>query len=298
MRLKFIVAVLLFPAILSCLSVKTKTSIADDYYILGNQYLEMEDYAKAVIYYQKALENNKDLKDVNINLILAYQKSDKYTEAEKIIVAEYKETQNEYNQKLLLLLGNNYFYQNKFDISAKVYGAYFKSYPSDINGVFNLALSYYKLGDEKNFLFYLNEGYKINKTYIPILFNLGDYYYNKKDYKSCLIYYKELIDLDKTNPDVFAKLGEILYLTEEYELAKEQYIKSIELNDANSAYYLALAKVYAKGYNDKKMTFENIEKALINGFTDLSYLQAQKEFDILEEFPDYKDLLKKYKLIK
>jgi len=113
-----------------------------------------------------------------------------------------------------------------------------------------------------------------------------------------LIYYKELIDIDKNNPDVFAKLGEILYLTGEYELAKEQYVKSIELNNADSSYYLALAKIYAKGYNDKKMTFENIEKALINGFTDLSYLQAQEEFVILEEFSDYKELLKKYKLIK
>lgn len=287
-----------FILIYSCASLKTRGNIANEYYNIGNEYFEMENYTKAIASYLKALEYNPNLSSVKINLILSYQQSKQYDKSEKMIFNEYKDKIDDYNKNLLLLMGNNYYYQQKYDYGIKILLAYIQSYPTDINGYFNLALCYNKSGDEQNFLKYLLEVYGLNKTYAPVLYNLGDYYYNKKDFENSMKYYKELIETDKTAPEPFYRLGLIEYQLEEYEYAKERFTKCIELDKENNNYYLELAKVYAKGFKDRKSTLENIEKALMNNFTDLGYLQKQEEFGILNEFKEYNELLKKYNLIK
>ena len=93
----------------SCVSLKTQKELSEEYFNLGNDYFDLENYSRATDLYLKALSYNKNSKNATINLIMAYQNNKKYDDAEKLIVSKYEEKTDEYNKKLILLLGKNYF---------------------------------------------------------------------------------------------------------------------------------------------------------------------------------------------
>ena len=97
----------------SCVSLKTQKELSEEYFNLGNDYFDLENYSRATDLYLKALSYNKNSKNATINLIMAYQNNKKYDDAEKLIVSKYEEKTDEYNKKLILLLGKNYFLTNK-----------------------------------------------------------------------------------------------------------------------------------------------------------------------------------------
>ena len=140
------------------------------------------------------------------------------------------------------------------------------------------------------------EAYRKDNKHIPTIYNLGNFYYNDKDYKNSFYYFSLLEELDKDNPDVYYRLADLEYLMEEYEHSKIHLLKAIELDTENIDYYILLAKVYAKGYKNRKKTLEYLEKAFINGFDDIEYLKNTEEFILLKQFNDYNKLLKKYGL--
>ncbi|HOJ63188.1 MAG TPA: tetratricopeptide repeat protein [Spirochaetota bacterium] len=287
---------LYFFLIFSCASFKTVESIGIDYFNLANEYFNLKNYPKAIEFYEKSLSYNKNIKEAKLNLILSYQNNKDFEKAENLIKKEYTERVDDFNKKLLLLLGNNYYLQGKYDIAIKVYKAYTDLYSDDINVFFNLALSYLKNNKEDEFVKTLFECYNLNNKFVPALFNIANYYFNKKDFNNALKYYKELIEVEKDNAEIYYRISLIQFEKEEFEDAKLNIDNAIKLNDKEPKFYLILAKIYAKAYKDKKNTVLAIENALKNGFNDTSYLNSQEEFLILKQFNDYIDLLKKYNL--
>lgn len=288
--------ILLFFLSISCASFKTIESLGIDYFNIANEYFNLKNYSKAIEFYEKALSYNKNIKEAKLNLILCYQNNRDFNRAEDLIKKEYKEKVDDYHKKLLLLLGNNYYLQGKYDLATKVYKAYTDLYPDDINGFFNLSLSYLKENKEEDFLKTLFECYNLNNKFVPALFNIANYYFNKKEFNTALKYYKELTEIEKDNSDLFYKIALIQYEKLEFEDARININSAIKLNDKEVNYHILLAKIYAKGYKDKKNTILSLENALKNGFKDIMYLNSQEEFSILKEFNDYIDLLKKYEL--
>jgi len=292
----YIFLILILFLFFSCASLKTIETVGNDYFNLANEYFNLKNYKKAIEFYEKALSYNKNIKEAKLNLILSYQNNKEFEKAENLIKKEYKEKIDDFNKKLLLLLGNNYYLQGKYNIATKIYKVYTNLYQDDINGFFNLALSYLKQDNEEEFLKALLECYRLNNKFIPALFNIAEYYFNKKEFNNALKYYKELSDIEKDNSEVYYKISLIQFNKEEFEDSKINILQAIKLNDKNSNYHILLAKIYAKVYKDKKNTLLSIENAFKNGFNDLSYLNSQVEFSILKEFPEYLELLKKYNL--
>jgi len=278
----------------SCTSLKTNQEVANDYFTLGNEYYSIKNYAKASESFQKVLKYDQYSKEAIINLILSLQKERKYLDSEKIILKYYKEKTDKFDQKLLLLLGNNYFFLDNFTKAQKTFLLYSETFPDDPQGFFNIGLTSMKLSDESNALTYYLKSYQIDKKFTPTLFNLAEYYFKKKDSTNSFIYYKALTELDKDNPEVFFKLGTLEYEIEEYSIAKDHLSRAIELDPKNNDYLIGLAKVYAKGYNNKDKTLETLEKVLMNGLSDINLITSQKEFLLLKEFNEFNELLKKY----
>ena len=142
--------------------------------------------------------------------------------------------------------------------------------------------------EEKNH--WIKDNCKRNKeiSYIFILLikKSCDPLHNNEDYKNSLYYFSLLEELDKDNPDVYYRLGDLEYILEEYEHSKIHLLKAIDLDLDNTDYYILLAKVYAKGYKNRKKTLEYLEKAFKNGFNDLGYLKTTEEFILLKERAD------------
>lgn len=292
MRIKY----LLFLTILSfsCSSIKTIQNVAVDYYNIGNEYFNLKDYKKACEMYEKSLEYDKTSTKCIINLVISYQMNKEYAKAETTIVQYYKPDSSDFNKKLLILLGNNYYYMNESPRAIKTYTLYTESFPDDPQGYFNIALTYLKKGDKKNALEYFLKSYTKDNKFIPAVYNISKYYWLEKDYKNSLFFYKVLIDLDKSNPEAFFNIATLEYKMEDYDSAKEHFNEAIKLDGKNSTYYISLAKIYAKAYKDKVKTLANIESALKNGYENINSLQGEEEFAILKEYPEFKNLLEKY----
>jgi tetratricopeptide (TPR) repeat protein len=293
---KIFLIILLFILFSGCTSIKTKEEVSGDFFNLGNEYFSLKNYKKAIESYNKALSYNSNFNQCVINLVLSYQMDKQYDKAEDLIIKRYKPLSDDYYKKLLILFGNNYFYIENYDKSLRTFQVYIESYPDEAIGYFNLGQIYLKLSDENNALKYFLEAFNKDKKFIPVIFNLANFYFEKHDYESSVGYLKLLIDLDKDNPAVYFKIGIIEYQIEEYEIARTNFNKAILLEPKNPDYYLALAKVYAKGFNNKAKAYENIEKALVNDYQDIKSIREQKEFSILLEYSDFKDLLRKYEL--
>jgi tetratricopeptide (TPR) repeat protein len=289
-----ILIVLSFCIIAGCASIKTKSEVAGDYFNLGNEYYSMKNYKKAIEEFEKSLEYNKSFQDAKINLIISYQLDGQYDKSEKLIIDNYKALNTDFNKKLLLLLGNNYFYKQNYDKAVKTFNLYIESTPGKPEGYFNLGLTYQKLNDNDNTIKYFLLAYNADGKFIPVVSNLASYYYDRKKYDDSLVYYRILVELDKANPDVYYKLGLLEMQKEEYEISRDSFNKAIELDQKNPEYYLSLAKVYAKAFNNKAKTISYIEKALILGYKDFNSLKAQPEFLILNEYADFKDLIRRY----
>ncbi len=280
----------------TCVSIKTKKNVAIDYYNLGNDYLEVKNYKKAIESFNKSLEYDQKSTNTILNLIITCQLNKDFISAEKNIIKHFKKGDNEYSKKLLMLLGNNYYLQGKYNQAIKTYNEYREAYPDNATCYFNLGLTQLKLSDEEEALDYFLEAYNKDNKFIAAIYNIADYYYKNKDYDNSFYYFSLLENLDKKNPDIYYRLGQLEYHIEEYEHSKKHFLEAIKLDSKNSEYYISLAKVYSKGYNNRIKTLENIENALKNGFKDLKYLQSNTEFKLLNQFDEYKEMLKEYGL--
>jgi tetratricopeptide (TPR) repeat protein len=288
----FIIILLAF----SCISIKTRMNVSIEYYNLGNKYLEIKDYAKAINSYNKSLEFNNDSLETIQNLIIAYQLNNNYDDVQKNIIKYFNKGNNDFKKKLLLLLGNNYYLQANYNQAIKTYNEYIESYPNDANCYYNLGLTNLKLNDDDKALANFVEAYKNDNKHIPAIFNIAEYYYKQNDLKNSYYYFKKIEELDKKNAEAYYKLGLIEFINQEYEYARNRLLKAIEINSKNYNYDLLLAQIYAKGYNDKDKTLEYLEKAFKNNFKDLKSIQTNNEFKILNEYDAYKKLLKEYGL--
>lgn len=289
---KIIILILLL--LLSCATIKIKNQVAVDYYNLGNNYLNLKDYKNAIVSYEKSLEYDSNSPETILNLIIACQENKEYEKVERIILKYYKSVKYEYTKKLLMLLGNNFYFQGKYNQAIKIYNDYLESYPDDANAYFNLGLTYLILLDEEKAINYFIEAYKKNSKHIPSIYNLALYYFKKKDYDNSMLYFNQLISLDSKNPDAYYKIGLVEYEINEFDKAREHISKAIELDKKNNDYYITLAKIYAKGYKNKDKTISNLESAFKNGYKDLKTLRNIEEFKLLFEFDDFKKILKQY----
>ncbi len=286
----------IFFLISSCINIKTKKNVAVEFYNIGNKYLEIEDYVNAIESYEKSLEFNPKAEETIFNLMLCYQNNKQYDKVEELIVKYFKRVNNEFTKKMLMLLGNNFFLKEDYSKAIKTYNEYIEIYPEDVNCYFNLGLTYLKILNNKKALETFLEAYRKDNKHIPTIYNIGNYYYKEKDFKNSFYYFSMLEDLDKKNPDVYYRLADLEFIMEEYEHSRIHLIKAVELDDKNVDYFILLAKVYAKGYKNRKKTLEYLEKAFINGFDDIKFLNSSQEFVLLYQFNDFKNLLKKYGL--
>ena len=92
-KLKYFCFFIIILFSVSCVSLKTQKELSEEYFNLGNDYFDLENYSRATDLYLKALSYNKNSKNATINLIMAYQNNKKYDDAEKLIVSKYEEKQ-------------------------------------------------------------------------------------------------------------------------------------------------------------------------------------------------------------
>lgn len=279
----------------SCINLKTKKDISNEYYNIANEFLQLDNPSKAYELYLKSLYFNKNNKEAGLNLIISYNKSGKYQEARVYINEIYKPVLNEYNKKLLILLGENYYLAGEYTNAIKIFTDFIAAYPDDKIGYFNLGLTYLKIGENQKGIDNFILSYDKDKTFVPTLFNITSYYFKNKDIAKSVQFITELIAKDPENEIVQYMYAQIAYENKEYEIARDAIKKSIDKKNENIDYLIFAAKIYAKGFDDKKNTLLYIDKALENGLQTSSLSDIAEFNSIRENYKtEYGDLVKKH----
>ncbi len=288
---------LLFITFVSCKSIKNDSFLANDFFLLGNQYMELKKYPEAIQYYLKSLDYLSDNDKVIVNLILAYQKNNEFNKAEDYIVRNYNRSRmsDEYTRIYLKLLANNHFYANRLPLAERTYRTYTETYTNDPEAFFNLGLCLYLLDRKDEGVEFFNKALTVDQNFIPALKNIGDHYFIVKDMTNAYIYYTRLKAVDGNNPLVYYRLALITFAQKEYEESLDAIKKAITLLATNPDFYIAAARITAEGYGDSQVTLEYLRKAFTNGYTDFVKLGTYGEFDLLRETAAYTTLIEEFK---
>ncbi len=282
--------------ILSCKSIKTDNFVANDFFAIGNDYLTIDNYPRAIEFYLKSLDYNFNDK-VLINLIIAYQKNKEYLKAEEIIIKNYDKAKKDVAlaRRYLKLLGNNYFYMNNLSMAVKTYTLFVESYKDDAEAYFNLGVCHYLSGNRESGLKAFIQSTEVDPKFLPSLRNVADYYYLEGKKEEALKYYNSLKSVDTQNPEVFYRLSLLTFAQNEYEVALENINKAISLNSKENDYFITAARILIKGYSDSKKALEMLTKAFENGYKEFITLSTLSEFNIFAEQKEFKALVEKYK---
>jgi len=272
-----------------------KDEISVDYYNIGNEFYNNKQYKKAIEMYEKSIKYNPKNNQAISNLVLSYQMNKQYDQVEVLIKKYYKKEVSDFGKKLLLTLGNNYFLIGSYQKALSTYLLYIADYENDPNGYFNMGLCYQKLGDVKSSISYFLKAYEKDEKFIPALYNVASYYYTQNDFEESRKFYKKLVSIETNNSDIYYRLGLLEKNALQYKEARDYFEKAISITKDNTEYYIELAKIYAKGYSDKKLTLENLTKALESGYKEFDKILSSEEFIILKETKEFAELIKKYK---
>jgi len=280
--------------IFSCETMK-KGEISIDYYNIGNEFYNDKQYKKAIEMYEKSIKYNPQNSQAILNLILSYQMDKQYDQVEILIKKYYTKKITDFDKKLLLTLGNNYYLMGSYQKALSTYILYVTDYESDPNGYFNIGLCYQKLGDSKNSIGYFLRAYEKDEKFVPTLYNIANYYYSQDEFEESRKFYKKLILIETNNPDLYYRLGLLEKNALQYKEAKDYFDKAINIKKDNPEYYIELAKVYAKGYSDKKLVLETLIKAFEYNYREFDKILSTEEFIVLKETKEFAELIKKYK---
>jgi tetratricopeptide (TPR) repeat protein len=133
-------------------------------------------------------------------------------------------------------------------------------------------------------------------------------YYAQHDFGQAEHYYKKALRYTREDAVIYCNLGTAYFAEKKYDKGKKEYRKAFALDsnvfspsqtaivEAASSreqrvalnYYLA--QTYAEaGQQEQALTF--LRKALDEGFNDRKRLHEDKEFAVLRDTPQFKDLL-------
>jgi len=278
----------------SCETMK-KNEISVDYYNIGNEFYNNKQYKKAAEMYDKSIKYNPKNSQAILNLVLSYQMDKQYDQVEILIRKYYKKEVSDFNKKLLLTFANNYFLIGSYQKALSTYMLYITDYENEPDGYFNMGLCYQKLGDAKSSISYFLKAYEKNEKFVPALYNIANYYYMHDELEESRKFYKKLIAIETNNSNLYYRLGLLEAKALQYKEARDYFNKAISIAKENPEYYIELAKIYSKGYSNKKLVLENLTKAFEYNYKEFDKILSTEEFIVLKETKEFAELIKKYR---
>lgn len=213
---------------------------------------DRQEYDKAIEYYKRALNYDKNNPLIYRNLALAYRHANNPEAAieaiRKGIGIDDKNIDN------FLLLGNIFYEQGKYDDAVSQYKKALDSNPDNAAALHNLAQSYLITGDEVLGIEYLKKAAsadKIGKIAQMSYSKLGVIYTSRQDYEFAEKYLKMAVSINPNDPVDRYNLGIVYFKQNKPDKAIEEFEKAGELgrNDAKLLESLGEAYYSLKEYD-------------------------------------------------
>jgi tetratricopeptide (TPR) repeat protein len=150
---------------------------------------------------------------------------------------------------------------------------------------------------------------KLDSKYSEAINNLGTVHYAKKSYRRAVGQYKKALKLAPNSASIHSNLGTAWFARKKYKEAAEEYETALKLDPEvfehrnshgvllqersvaeRAKFHFYLARTYAKsGQVERALTY--MRKAIEEGFKDKKKFQEEPEFAMLQELPEFKELL-------
>jgi len=203
-------------------AIELKADFAEAYSYLGTIKREKEDYAKAIEYYEKAIQFKPNSK------------------------VEYAALHG---------LGTAYFYKHDFDKAIEYYK---KIENGDANVCFNIGVAYLRKHDYNKSMEYLKKVIELNPKHVKAYRTMGSIYSIKNNYSKAIELYEIAIKLDP-KIDAYVSIGAAYYKKMNYDRALEYWEKAIKYQPDDKAEiydFMGCVHFHKKDY-DKAIEYFN-----------------------------------------
>lgn len=156
---------------------------------------------------------------------------------------------------------------------------------------------------------YYERAVKFDKKYSEAINNLGTVHYAKKSYRRAVNQYKKALKLSPNSASIHSNLGTAWFARKKYKQAAEEYEIALQLDpevfehrnahgvllqersvQERAKFHFYLARTYAKsGHVERALIY--MRKALEEGFKDKDKFRQEPEFALLQEVPEFQQLL-------
>lgn len=159
----------------------------------------------------------------------------------------------------------------------------------------NLAIAFHVKGDLDAAIPVLDTALLHFPNNFSLNYALASIFYDKADYRKTEQQYLHIINKDRAQSEAWYELGFLYSNTDELSNFTDYCLtKSISLNPKNVDAEYELARLLSAN-NDIDNAMIHLDNALKNGFTNIDTLEADNDFDNLEQDDRYQGLIDKYK---
>lgn len=144
-----------------------------------------------------------------------------------------------------LAKGIELFGEGKYNEAIESFEKVVEKFPDNIEGYYNLGLSYLRKGDVDPAIASFEKAAELNPEALPIFLALGEAYFSKGENEKAIESYQQAITIDPENPGAHYNLGMVYYKLNRTEHALLSFDKCIEFapENATAHYQAGLASI-------------------------------------------------------
>ena len=263
-----------------------KSVETENYFIEAEKYFILEDYSKALVLFQKALETAPDNSAIHYKLAETQLKTEDYDNALTHIENALELDQT--NKYYYLLAAEIYIKKNNYNEAGKKYEELIRNIPGTDEYLFELANIYIYQEKFKEAL----DTYKKAEQSVGInehtSYQIQRLYLRLNDLESAVNEAKKLVESFPGEPKYLLSLADILISNNRENDAVEYLEQALELDPNNGKARLLLSNIYKKTA-DKDQERENLKLAFENPEVDINTKVQVLINDYMQHFPN-KDL--------
>ncbi len=259
-------------ALCGCVTNRQNRALASEYYDLGNTYVDLGQYDKAIQRFQAALKLDPGFVKADYNLALAYAHSKRFDEAlailKRLLLADPKNTQ------LLSARGWVQHLAGRDEDALADYRAVLDLSPADLNALYNSGIILWKLQRLPEALDRFNELLSRAPDDTDGLYAAGSLLLTLDEPQASGDTLSRYLDKKPTDIEAWYLVAAGAERLKKYSRALEAYDKIVALDSAQGDAWFGETRLLLTVVDDPQRGLETLAKALAAGFKDAKAVKA------------------------
>ena len=252
--------------LVSCQSSPERIELAKDYYNVGNAYFDLEQYDKAVDYYNRALQLDPTINQAVFNLARTSIETGDYQKSLKLL-SRLQESDPE-NIMVLEMVAYAYYKMDLYDKSVQIYQRILDINLNSKKTLYNISVLEKERGNSSIARSYLKrlQGLEDNPEYRILLAELA---VDDGDPDEAISLYESILVDEKGTRKIYTSLKDLYLGKEQYFDAVEMFellVKSPKDNKEKSELYFDLSRVEFLYLEEMVSAQEHLIEALKAGY--------------------------------